>query len=427
MSNLNRNSPGWNTVFSWIDSLSARKTRRDYEEAFSLFWTWALENRLKNDASITESTPDALIRHRLVELKKEAPERFHCEDIVEAYHRTLLDRGLSDGSARRYIAVIRSFYKHATRNGGLDLRIKFKKIRVQQKYVPSLDDIRKVRLQCNPILWSLVATMKDSGLGPDQVSHIKRGQIEKLDGGFWYVTGQRQKTGETFSTFLGPDATKAIEAAYGTITPSIEGRAPVFLNEYKKLFTSSAITQRVQRAIKAAGFKPIERGDQTESFSTYSFRIFFNSALETARVPENWRKRAMGHALGDVQGAYSHPAITELLRTYRDAYKFLSIEIPAQQGMSPEDVADMMHIFATKDKAAFAKFIEAHGDEHPISKLLKRQISASEVEKPARKSKVGDVDRITEAEATNHLNHGWKLLTVLPSGQLLVQYEGEKQ
>jgi hypothetical protein len=95
--------------------------------------------------------------------------------------------------------------------------------------------------------------------------------------------------------------------------------------------------------------------------------------------------------------------------------------------MSPEDVADMMHIFATKDKAAFAKFIEAHGDEHPISKLLKRQISASEVEKPARKPKVGDVDRITEAEATNHLNHGWKLLTVLPSGQLLVQYDGEKQ
>ena len=124
MSNLNRNAPGWNTVFSWIDSLSARKTQRDYEEAFSLFWNWALENRLKNDPSITEPTPDALIRHRLVELKKEAPERFHCEDIVEAYHRTLLDRGLSDGSARRYIAVIRSFYKHATRNGGLDLRIK---------------------------------------------------------------------------------------------------------------------------------------------------------------------------------------------------------------------------------------------------------------------------------------------------------------
>src|SRR5437667_7558117 len=177
-----RNLPGWQSVNSWLDSRGSADTQEHYADAFVLFWTWALENRLKNDPTIT--TPDIWVANRLLELKKEGLERYRSEEIVEAYYHFLTKRKLnpvSDGTAKVYLNVISSFLKHSTRSG-LDLsRIKFGRMRARTKYLPSQEDLAKLRRYCNPRTWALIAAMKDSGFGPAQLTHIKWGQIEKRD------------------------------------------------------------------------------------------------------------------------------------------------------------------------------------------------------------------------------------------------------
>src|SRR5437667_3138354 len=274
-----RNLPGWQSVNAWIDSRGAADTREHYADAFTQFWRWALENRLKNDPTImpflaageTEPTPDAWVRHRITEVEKKDLGRYHCEEILEQffYH---LSKKVSDGTAQQYITIIRSYITHATRTG-LDLsRLKFGKMRARTKYVPSQEDLIRLRRYCNPLTWALVASMKDSGFGPSQLTLIKWGQIEKRDDKYWLVSGQRAKTGERFDTFFGVDSVNAIESAYyvNGVAPTTDGRAPVFLNEYKKPFTGSAVAQRVKHAIVNAGFRPIQRGEVIEEFSTYS-------------------------------------------------------------------------------------------------------------------------------------------------------------
>ena len=265
-------------------------------------------------------------------------------------------------------------------------------------------------------------------MGPAQLAQIRWGQIERRDDKYWLVSGQRLKTGEPFMTFFGPDAIHAIEAAYyiNGVAPTTDGRAPIFLNEYKETFTGNAVAQRIKHAIVNAGFRRIQRGEVIEEFSAYSLRVFFNTALERARVPENWRKKMMGHTLGAVQGAYSRPDVETLLAEYKKAYKELSVEGVNTEALSGKDLA-MYDRAKAGDPIAITYIIEKFGVDHELSKSLKTQIPASDIAKPAKTPKVGEVERISEEQATNHLNHGWKLLTVLPSGQLLIQYEGEKQ
>jgi hypothetical protein len=104
--------------------------------------------------------------------------------------------------------------------------------------------------------------------------------------------------------------------------------------------------------------------------------------METARVPDNWRKSMMGHSLGQTQGAYSRPHVEDLLRTYKDAYKYLTVEGSMEpKGMTAEDIAEVMAALASKDKTAIAKIVEKYGEEHPLSKLMKQQITVSEAKR----------------------------------------------
>src|SRR6267143_4100453 len=209
MSNSNLNQPGWSTVVAWLNSCPSDKTKRNYETMFNLFWAYASEN-LKGHTYLDNGngarpidSPDTLIRHRYLEYKldDEDPESSHCEKMVEAWHGILLKKKMADRSARGYVAVVMSFFKHATRNkASLELQINYRNRRVRIKYVPTQQDLVKLRRYCSPKHWALIASMKDSGFGPDQLTHIRWGQVTRdLDhGDFWFVKGQREKTDEPF-------------------------------------------------------------------------------------------------------------------------------------------------------------------------------------------------------------------------------------
>jgi len=343
----------------WIASFDSVNTQESYAEIWDAFWDFADKRYTNRPAG---DPIDWLVKHRYDEVNLAPPDRFHCEDIVTEYYNTLKDTDLSDGSIKIYIAAIKSFFKHATRNvGALHLQIKFGKKRVRFKYIPTQIDLVKLKKYCNRRTWALAATIKDTGLGPEDLTHITWGKIDKVntdDPKFWFMSGQREKTDEPFSSFFGPDATDAIVVGFGTG----QGRGPdtaVFEG-----FTSNAIRMAIKRASIAAGLP--------ENFSAYSLRGFYNTQLEIARVPDNWRKRAMGHAVGVVQGAYSGPQIQELLKTYKAAYHYLTVETNGgdkSKGLSAEDVAELLSAFMSKDKAAIAKLEEKYGVESPLSKL----------------------------------------------------------
>ena len=436
-----REKPGWSTVTAWLDSRGAADTQEHYGDAFVLFWTWALENPLKNDPTITN--PDQWVQHRIAELRKENLEQYHCETtIIEPYYHFLIKRKpnpVSDGTAKTYLGVISSFLKHATRTGLNLSRLKFGKMRARTKYLPSQEDLAKLRRYCPPLTWALVASMASSGLGPNQLTHIRWGQVEKRDDKYWIVSGQREKTGEQFVTFFGPQAVNAIEAAYyvNGVAPTTDGRAPIFLNEYKQPFTGDAVAQRIKRAIVNAGFHRVQHGEVIEEFSAYSLRVFFNTALERARVPENWRKKMMGHSLGAVQGAYSRPDVETLLAEYKKAYKELSVE-GSTETATERQVREVMFKDAI-DKATTREELlhlqeeitKKLGSGHSLvdevgDKLGKMVLSASDVTNfDKSKPKKGQRMIIDASEIGNHCNHGWKAVFQFQDGRVQVEYEGE--
>jgi len=394
-SKLNLTAPGWASVAAWLDSVPSEKTQRNYEMMFGIFWKYATEVHFRG----LIDSPDALVSHRFKEVKlgDEDPASFHCESIVEAFHKKLKADGLADRSAQGYVATVRSFFNHATRDkASLKLRINYRHKRVRIKYVPTQEDLVKLRRFCSPRTWTWIVAMKDSGFGPDQLSHIRWGQIDKVNTGdpsYWFMYGQREKTDEPFATFFGPDSTAAITATYGTG----QGKgldAPIFLGEYGEPISSKGISMAIKRAVIAAGFTSDER---TKNFTAYSLRAFYNTQLETARVPDNWRKRAMGHAVGMVQGAYSGPHIETLVETYKAAYKYLRVEgMNTERGVSAEQLGELLSILTPIlkpkesgegiDLGRIASFVKKYGEDDPLSKLakeqldklLKQQISASE-------------------------------------------------
>ena len=237
-------------------------------------------------------------------------------------------------------------------------------------------------------------------------------------------------------TFFGPQAVNAIEAAYyiNGVAPTTDGRAPIFLNEYKQPFTGDAVAQRIKRAIRNAGFRRVQHGEVIEEFSAYSLRVFFNTALERARVPENWRKKMMGHSLGAVQGAYSRPDVETLLAEYKKAYKELSVEGVNTAILSAEDLA-VFDAAKMGNPIAIAKIIEKFGEDHALSKLLKEQldkqrkeqISADTSASAKSKPKKGQRMIIDASEIGNHCNHGWRAVFQFQDGRVQVEYDSEEQ
>ena len=109
----------------------------------------------------------------------------------------------------------------------------------------------------------------------------------------------------------------------------------------------------VWRAMKDAGMP--------KGMSPYSLRAFFNTQLEIAKVPENWRKRMMGHSLGEVQGAYSKPQVDELYGVYKGAYHHLSIENNGgSETLRTEDAMDFMMAYMRGDKVRMDELLAKH-------------------------------------------------------------------
>src|SRR5438445_4019041 len=260
MSKSNLTAPGWSSVSAWLDSIPSEKTVRTYHLVFDHFWTFASEKYLgglsyqDNGNARPVDSPDALVRHRFAEhkLDNEDPDSSPCDRMVEAWHGILLKKEkMADRSARGYVAAVKSFFKHATRdNASLNLvNLHYRNKRVHISYVPTLEDLVKLRRYCNPRHWALIAAAKDSGFGPDQMTHIRwKDLVRDINHGeYWFVSGQREKTDEPFATFFGPDATRAIIAAYGD-DANRDGNTPVFIGEYGT-YTTKGISKAIKTSI----------------------------------------------------------------------------------------------------------------------------------------------------------------------------------
>jgi len=342
-----------NNLEAWINALGSNHTKDVYRKIWANWWGWswakyASEGGVPNP---TGYSPNDLITHRFAEVKLDPPGRFHCEDLVTEWHESLKQRGLSDGARRTYLAVIKSFFKYGTHGtGSLGLQIKIGRKRRREKYVPTQIDLLKLRRYCSPREWALIACCKDAGFGPDQLSHLMSKQITLLESDWWVLTGQREKTDEPFVTFWGPDATNAYRAAFGD---------PANYDPTKPAFSTELGTPHTSNSIRMAMWRAITRASMPKGLNPYALRAFFNSQLETAKVPDNWRKRAMGHSLGQVQGAYSHPQLADWLKTYKEAYRFLSVENGGSkpEGLSGEDVVELLMAFNRGDKETINKYL----------------------------------------------------------------------
>ena len=88
--------------------------------------------------------------------------------------------------------------------------------------------------------------------------------------------------------------------------------------------------------------------------------------------------------------------------------------------MTPEEFA-VWEAAKMGDAFAIAKIFERYGADHDLSRLLRDQISS----RRKTEHKVGEFALISEDQAMDELNRGWRFVVLLPSGQILIQYVGE--
>jgi hypothetical protein len=159
---------------------------------------------------------------------------------------------------------------------------------------------------------------------------------------------------------------------------------------------------------------------------SHVFRRYWKRQMKRAGITDgDFLDFLMGHELS-YGSAYDKFDRDYVRKEYAKAEPFLSVMFnPEIQELQEEE--RLKSELAKKSIDAEAEFAKhptwTRRDRKQWMDVMARQ--AIPRQKPETSKSKPKVELIDESQATNHLNHGYKLLAVMPSGKLLVEYVGE--
>lgn len=381
-------------VKSWIETLPNVKSTRYY-----------FPRVLKGFCDFVGLGPDELIEQRKKDLDSSDQRVIHrFETEVKRYRNALAEKGLSPGTQRTYVGALGSFFKRNYyeldfQRGDIPLG---ETVRVGVR-AASKDEIKRMVEVSDPRERALILLMKDTGLADADIADLKLRDLAIADvSEVWKLTApvllrkRRHKTRVSFTTFIGSEALDAlkitlqirmkgspnliirsglnnsVERSVGIPPETLTLDSPLFRSYERLAFVG---VQKNIKPLKAGSISVIVRkaalvaGISDVGFSGHALRRFFQTSLENAGVSANWVKKMTGHALGQVEAAYSQPQIEMLKEAYVKAYPHLAIS----ESVKVQSRVEFL------EKEVERLTMNGHGKNSEIDELKERMSNLEEI------------------------------------------------
>lgn len=414
----------------------SRKERVEWAYGFKASKTWLVAVKAdKGGSEYTQSsyaatlfdfcewlkkTPDQLITERKAELKSEDAQT--TENTVREFD-TMLEEEKEDEKGNKYkvtrttiakhCAHLLSFYKY----NGFPLKLKVPKHTMHVREPHTVEELKTLIQFADPRERAILLVIKDSGISREDVVKLKYGDIQQeFESGkdFIRVHLTRQKEQVEYDTFLGPNAVQALKiylqerkSKDETINPD----SPLLANIHGKPLTPLALSMTFVRLSVQTGFNT----------SPHRLRKYFESHMGLS-APSIMVKYWLGHSLG-AEKSYFMPSIEDQRRKYAEAYKELDIyrsevNVLEQRKQQMRDTLELMR--------ASGQITQEKIDG--IVNIMARAKTPEELEDVFRERKDCNNGQncqkiIEEPELSSYMEKGWKFISALPSGKIVISNE----
>ncbi|WP_440947894.1 tyrosine-type recombinase/integrase [Methanosarcina sp. T3] len=345
------------TVKRWLNNLKPkRNTELAYLQALSAYTGYY---NVTPYELIDEADKEEINQVRIRDRK--------IKDRLINFRSYLIDQGLADFTVRGRMAGIRSFY------ASFDIEIpklqgerRRARVKEENREIPTKEDLQAALKVCDPLEKALVLTGVSSGLSSVEIQNLTINDFKKGYDPETEITTlklRRVKTGVEFTTFLSPEASKAIleyldfrnrdvkaatpkraqqiekqkvvsDSGYLFILRQVESKYLDTHDEEIRKLSENAV-QKMYRAISDKARKNTSEGAYN-TIRSHNMRKYFNSALLNAGCDSFMVEYWMGHELDDTRAAYFRASPEKLRDIYKKYIPYLTVQKELDISESPE-------------------------------------------------------------------------------------------
>lgn len=402
------------TSQQWLTAVQADKsgsvhTQKSYRLALKVFCDWI------------EKSPDNLISERRVQLKNPETE-MDMENKVRAFCVMLESSRLQHGQPRplsrttiatRYHGPIRSFFKY----NNVPLKLKTFKHVKKERQPHTIEEIKALLEVADVREKAVIMLLKDSGISREDAIKLKYSDIQadyEATKDTVHIHLTRTKESVVYDTFIGKNAIEALRALIEYRKrqgEEITSGTSLIAQLNGQPTTPENLSQMFIRLGKKAGFYT----------SPHRFRKFFMSRLGLV-VPSLLVKSWLGHSLG-VESSYFLPDLQKQREAYAKAYS----ELDLTETKAIEEIEKI------KEEKKLTNGLHEQRIQELENTIKTLKESLIEIPRGAKefteKIRHGDFVQsnsqkiIEEPELASYMEKGWKFVSALPSGKLVVTHE----
>ncbi|MEM3640682.1 MAG: site-specific integrase [Candidatus Bathyarchaeia archaeon] len=398
-------------VKRWMRKIESELTRYRYAK------------HLLRYCEATEKTPKELI-----ELKQNS-KNHDAEDLLDEFVE-IAQTELPITVIWNITKAVKSFYKwnYADLSSGAG---KISVVKKKPYRTPDKDTLLRFMEGAEIRDKALIAFIASTGISEGSIPELTWKHIQDLEAEIPHIAltsaeikgkGKGKYAGVEQHTFLTPYAKKML-LAYKEWRERKEGRK---LTPQDYLFVTA---KKPYAKLNTTDVYMIFHRQSRETgihFSPHDLRRFVQTALEMARVQPNWIKKILRHKVSGEEQPYSQPKIEQLREAYRTALPYLDLSTETKiEVINLEDrkrsLIDYVELGTHIPTDLKDRYVEAitkattHQELDDIRDNIKTVIEQQKAE---------DCQKIvTEAELPQWLRRGFRFVSVLPSGKILISNE----
>jgi len=373
---------------------------------------------------------------------KEPPELLKLKDdraSVEA--EKLLDDfvvaeiNLTNAVKFQCTTAVKSFFKHnykdlARASGAMTLE------KVKPTHKPRKDELRKLWNWClNPRDKALITFVNSTAVAKETLSKLQWKHLEdnwetvelpciNIPSELLKGHGIGRYKGVKQITFLTPEAKRDLinykEWTEQKMNRKFTSEDYVFLETFApyKPMGYGRLGTLIYNLSKTTGIP----------FSWHDARRYVETALEETNIHPNWARKIRGRKVKGEESPYSQPAIEQLRAKYREAVPLLEFT-SEKPTMSEVDIAKRTALIALRTQLSSEAYkqleplILAAKSTEAINEIIDTSKSERERLEPFNRVNKDCQKIVTEGELPKFLNDGWKIVTCLTSGKVVVSNE----
>jgi len=377
---------------------------------------------LQRFCEFTEKNPDEIITAYKEALAKNMEAGVsEWNDQIDFFVPWVIEKyGVGRVRAKDHFAAVKSFFDY---NSAIGLSAKVPEAFSEEKLPVTIDDIRDKILQHADIQERfIVLFLKDCGVSQAEALRFDVGDVKDESNGYGYMRVFRKKEGVNYETFIGPNATTAMQQYLEYRKRSgevITNESPLFTKKNKlgERLTRGLISYQLQALGKKAGV----------DLSSHRLRKTFETFLAIGKVHPIILKYWMGHKIKsgrDVEARYIIPPKPEQMKLYKEAYRHIDVtpkpderklllaEVRTRMGAFPPD---QRQNFLNEITAAYRSRAQVIRDDPKIRELLREYSDCPNGEHCPIFKEIGEDELLT------HLNESWSIAYNLKNGKIIVQ------